>query len=162
MVTLQSLLRLIALFSAPVLGLMIGRNSGGWGSGILFALLAIPAAWALVETPYWIANRIKERRIVSASSEELKRSLNDDFRHFGHLRILRELQQRGESIEFEMPRLLQFLASPSVSNRVAGKAALGEFFPSVDDRLAGYNPFHADAPNSPVVAALLRESLASA
>lgn len=160
MVNLQSLLRLLALFAAPVLGLVIGQNFGGFGFGILFALLAVPIAWVVVETPYWIANRREEGRIVSASAEALKNSLNDDFRHYGHLRILRELRQRGESIEFELPRLLQFLVSPSVTNRVAAAAALREFFPSIKTRLAGYNPYHPDAPNSPAVAELLRELLA--
>jgi hypothetical protein len=157
MVNLQSLLRIMAVIAGPMVGYLIGRDFGGWGFGILFAVLGLPLAVALVETPYWMVDRLERRRLTSATSEELRAFLQDDYRHFGRLNILREFRRRGEKIDFELPRLVRFLASPSPVDRCVGRAALREFFPSVGDRLADYNPFPEDAPHSPIVAELLHE-----
>ena len=136
---------------------MIGRHHGGLITAIAYAILALAIGIALVETPYWIADHLDRRRLTSASSKVLRDSLEHDFRHYGHMKILRELSRRGESIEFEFPRLLRFLASPSVANRVVACAGLLEFFPAIGVRLADYNPYHEDSSRDPIIAELLHE-----
>jgi hypothetical protein len=125
--------------------------------GVVCALIALPIGVALVETPYRVAEYLDRRRLKTASSAALKADLDAAYRHYGHLNILRELRLRGESIEFELPRLVGFLVSPSVVNRAVGCAGLKELFPAIGQRLANYNPFPEEAQFDPIVRQLIQE-----
>jgi hypothetical protein len=154
MVTLRDLLRVLAVFTGPSVGFMIGRDHGGIGSGIAYAIASLVLCLLIVEIPYRFFEYLDRRRLQRTATEVLIASLEHDARHFGRLHILRELKHRGHDIDFELPRLVDFLGSTSVIERAVGCVAIREFFPQISPQLSDYKPFQESSASSPAVTKL--------
>ena len=91
MVTLQSLLQLMAFVAGPLVGGMVaGKSGGGWLSVLIGAVVGLLIALAIVEAPYRLLAYLDRRRLQRTTTDGLYQALADGHRHFGRLDILRE------------------------------------------------------------------------
>jgi hypothetical protein len=149
------MLRLLAVINGPLVGGVVARDMGAsWPLIILGSVLGFAIAMLIVETPYRLQDYFAHRRIQTATTEALYQALQRDERHFGRLRVLRELDRRGDDISRDLPALVSFLSSSAPIERCVAYAAIREFFPDVHLQLQGYEPYSPAAPQHSSLTAL--------